>query len=75
MVTDAGDGGGFLMLKSLPATVAEAHGTNAPPFALKGGATEREVVPTVGVRTTVTVALELAGTAPIAHVTLPLAGF
>src|SRR5436190_19675389 len=72
MVTDVG---AALIAKSVTGTSGtDPNATNGPPFALRLGATFRDVVPLVGVRTTVTVTFALTATVPMLQRTVAPTG-
>ena len=64
-----------MMLKSLTVTVPGVKDLKKVLFQFKVGPSWSDVVPMVGVRTTVTVALAWLARVPIVHVTRPLPGF
>src|SRR6266850_330695 len=72
MVTEVG---AALIAKSVTGTLGtDGKGTNGPPFALRLGATFSDVVPVVGVRTTLTVTFAFTATDPMLHSTVAPTG-
>src|SRR3954469_7974832 len=67
--------GAALIVKSVTGTFStDANGTKGPPFALRVGAIFREVVPVVGVKTTVTVTVAFTATDPMLQTTVEFTG-